>query len=237
MEQLDFFDVDAAVWYAHDCIRERRHQFRAEGLDDPVDWLDPATLSEIVGLAYETVPSIPLEGRAVRDAPVGLLDVVRRHVLVSEELGLEVARYTGAHEIAHYLLHRRNFKQHFERAFDPTKGRSRREREADEFAARFLMPDKLLRTRCSQVLALPDDSQLPIKVNDQVSFSLGPNIAHIDRHKLDLEFALARLGRDFMNRPIVPLHQQFKVSTTALAIRLQEIEVFRYPVTSYSTDL
>lgn len=237
MEPLSFFDVDAAVWYAHDCLRERRHQFRAGGLDDPVDWLDPAKLAELIGLTYEVVPSISLEGRAERDAPVGLLDVVRRHVLVSEELGLEVARFTSAHEVAHYLLHWHGFEQHLERVFDPTRRRSHREKEADQFAARFLMPDKLVRRRCLQVLALRDESELPIKVNDQISFLLNPNVTDVDREKLDLEFALARLGRDFLNRPIVPLRQQFKVSTTALAIRLQEVGVFRYPATSYSTDL
>lgn len=237
MAQLIFLRVDWAVGHAHDRLRERRHQFRQSGLIDPVDWLNPPIIAKMLGLTYEVVPHIHLEDRLSRDAPVGLLDLVRRHVLVSEELGLEVARYTGAHEIAHYLLHQHGFEQHFERAVDPTRPRTRREREADQFAAKFLMPEKLVRDRCLQVLALPNDSGFPIKVNDQVSFLLDPNMMDEDRERLGLEFALARLGRDFSNRPIVPLHQQFKVSIKAFAIRLQEIGVFRHPVTSYSTDL
>ena len=237
MATLKFFDVDSAVRYAHDYLLECRHRFRASGLDDPVEWLNPATFAELIGLAYEVVPYIDLEDRRPKDAPVGLLDLTRKHVLVSEELGLEVARYTGAHELAHFLLHQRGFEQHFERAVDPTRPRTHREREADQFAARFLMPKKLVRRRCLELLALPKGFEFPINVDDQTLFFLNPNMADLDRKKLDLEFALARIGRDVQNRHIVPLHQQFKVSTQAPAIRLQEIGVFRYPATSYSTDL
>lgn len=152
-----FIDVDAAVEYAHGLLRRRAHKFRDLGLSDPVDWLDPSTLCEILGLTYETTPKIAFaDGRVA----LGLLDLSKRRILVSEGRGLEVARYTGAHELGHSLYHQDRTRKHWERELDPAEG-DPREREANQFAATFLMPRKLLIDRLSRSFFKP-----PIRVDE-----------------------------------------------------------------------
>ena len=232
MAPLSFTNVEAAVNHAHVLLRERRHEFRRHGLHDPVDWLDPHMLAEMLGLKYELEPSIRVADRLTRDNPYGLLILNERRCIVSEERGPAVARYTGAHEIGHYLHHQSKLNQHWERSFDSEKPRPLLEREADLFASIFLMPPKLLLQRIEYHFA-----QRPLRVNDNLQFLLCPNYTDLDPAKLDLEYALARASIDFRRRHIVPLHQQFKVSVKAMAIRLQQLRVFSYPTTSYRTDL
>lgn len=225
-----FISVDAAVDHAHRLLRERRQEFRHRGLSDPVDWLSPPTLAEMLGLTYETTPQIRFEDRADGRVAVGLLDLSKRHVLVSEERGLEVARYTGAHEIGHYLYHQVRVRQHWERELEAAQ-RDPLEREADQFAARFLMPEKLLTRRLRDNFGDP-----PIRIDDQWLYFLLGNQTDPDPKDLDLEYALAKSNKNNYYQQIVPLHQQFKVSQMAMAIRLKELGALLYPVTSYRTD-
>ena len=232
MALLSFIDVESAVEHAHALLWERRHEFRERGLGDLVDWLDPPILAEMLGLKYELVPNIYVAERFTSDAPVGLLDLNESRVVVSEELGPEVARFTGAHELGHYLYHRSKLRQHWERAFDPNRRRPKSEREADLFSATFLMPQRLLLQRIGDSFG-----PLPLPATDNVQFHLCPHSTDVDADNLDLEYALARARRNFMGMSVVPLHQQFKVSVTAMAIRLEQLRVFSYPTTSYRTDL
>ena len=227
-----FLRVEDAVAYALQCLRARRRAFREQGMHDPVDWLEPSRLANTLGLEYEVVPTIHLTDRFGDDVPVGLLDPGRKHVIVSEERGQEVARFTGAHELGHYLYHQGKYQQHWERMYDPNRPRPRKEREADVFAGMFLMPEKMLRAR----IAANFDS-LPIRVNDNVLFFLCGNSFDPDPDKLELEYALAKARTNFRGEHIIPLCQQFKVSVTAMAKELRRLRALSYPVTSYRADL
>lgn len=221
-----------AVEYAHSRLRGRRHELLDDGLSDPVEWLNPSILTEMLGLTYETTPKIHLADRPDGRPAVGLLDLRKRQILVSQERGLEVARYTGAHELGHYLYHRNSVRQHWEREFDTGKKRSPQEREADQFAARFLMPEKLLIDRITANFCQP-----PIRVNDNWLYFLLGDRTDPDPKELDLEYALARTNRSGLYQQITPLSRQFMVSPKAMAIRLREVRALLYPVTSYRTDL
>lgn len=226
-----FINIDAAVEHARGLLRRRRHEFIDRDLVDPVEWLNPSVLCEMLGLIYKTVPKIHLADRADRRAIVGQLDLSNRSVLVSEERGPDVARYTGAHEIGHFLYHQGRVRQHWEREFEPAQ-KDPQEREADQFAARFLMPEKLLIRRLTENFGSP-----PIRVDENWLYLLLGDQIDPDPKKLDLEYALAKANRDSHYQQIIPLHQQFKVSKQAMAIRLREIQALMYPVTSYRTDL
>lgn len=230
---LHFLRVEDAVEYALQCLRERRYAFRKQGLHDPVDWLEPFRLAEVLGLEYKLVPTIHLANLHRDDVPVGLLDLSGKRVIVSEEHGSEVARFTGAHELCHYLLHQRKYKKHWERVFDPNRSRPPEEREADAFAGMFLMPEKMLRSRVEANFC-----SLPIHVNDNVLYFLsGSSFDPDDPESLELEYALAKAHTNFRGEHIIPLHQQFKVSVTAMAIELRRLKTLSYPVTSYRADL
>lgn len=227
-----FFGVDAAVAYALQCLRERRHAFREQGMLDPVDWLEPSILANILGLEYEIVPTIHMANRRGDDVPVGLLDLSRGSIVVSEERGPEVARFTGAHELCHYLYHQGKHEEHWERMYDPNRTRPRKECEADVFAGMFLMPEAMLRARIEA-----NFDSLPIRANDNVLFFLCGNSVDPDPDKLELEYALAKAHTNFRGEHIIPLCQQFKVSVTAMAKELRRLRALSYPVTSYRADL
>ncbi len=224
-----FFNVDAAVDYAHGLLRGRRHEFKGRGILDPVDWLSPSTLAEMLGLTYEVTPRIHLDREDGRVA-LGLLDLSKRSVLVSE-IGLEAARYTGAHELGHALYHQGRVRQHWERELDPAE-KDPQERQADQFAARFLMPKRLLIRRLMENFFEP-----PVRIDENWLYFLLGDQFDPDPKELDLEYALAKANKNNRDQQIIPLHQQFKVSRKAMAIRLQEIGALVYPVTSYRTDL
>lgn len=233
-----FMTVEAAVEYALQRLRERRRIFKEQGLHDPVDWLEPSILARMLGLEYELVPTMHLADRRGSDVPVGLLDLNRRAVVVSEHRGLSAARFTGAHELGHYLYHQGRYRKHWERVYDPTRRRSQAEREADTFAGRFLVPKKLLRARIEANFRVERNfCSLPISVNDNVLFHLCGGAFEPDPDNLELEYALAKTHTNFDGEHIVPLYEQFKVSVTAIAIELRRLRVLSYPMTSYRADL
>ena len=223
-----FIGIDVALEYARGLLRKRVREFRNIGLSDPVDWLNLSTLSGVLGLTCETIPTLPFaDGRVA----LGLLDIPERSILVSEERGLEVARFTWAHELGHYLYHQDRVKRHWERGLDPAE-KNPQEREANQFASRLLMPKKLLTLRLSMYFSKP-----PIRVNENWLYFLLGDQTDPDPKRLDLEYALATANKSSGSEPIEPLHQQFKVSKMAMAIRLLEIGALVYPATSYRTDL
>ncbi len=223
-----FPNVDAAVGYAHRLVWSRRQEFGGRDVSDYVELLNLPALAGIFGLTYETMPTMP---RANGRAALGLLDLSKGSVLVSEERGLEVARYTAAHEFGHLLYHQDGVRQHWERELDPAE-KDPREREANQFAARFLMPKKLLIRRLSKHFDVP-----PIRMDENWLYHLLGDQADPDPKELDLEYALAKANRNSRDQQIIPLHQQFKVSKQAMAIRLQEVRALEYPVTSHRTDM
>jgi len=106
----------------------------------PIDLLDPSLVIGMHGYAYECRPSLREIGRpAGRTTTAGWLDKQQKLVLVSEEFELPVQRFTGAHELGHIRLHP-NRVVHRE---VPVEGfsfpRDRIEREADSWAAYFLI--------------------------------------------------------------------------------------------------
>lgn len=225
-----FNNIDAAVKFAHTCLwREYGSEERSDDVPFLVWMLDPSMLAKMLGLTYVPMPEMEVAG--IAGHPVaGQLDLGDRSILVSEERGPAVARFTGAHELGHFLCHRENLRWHWEREFDP-KTKDPQEQEANHFAARFLMPEGPLVLQLTQSFG-----QLPIQVDEHwLCFLLGDQ-TDPDPRELDLEYALAGSRTSADRRQITPLHQQFKVSKKAMAIRLQEVGALAYPATSYRND-
>lgn len=126
----------------------------------PAEWIAEHVLDlAIVWDALATAPNAPV---------LGALDAARGELILNERErrrfeafpGLEA--FTLAHEIGHWLLHvpptrRRQFALP---GIGPRAGRTcaaglgaaaRREQEADQFAARLLMPARLLLPRCADL--------------------------------------------------------------------------------------
>lgn len=108
------------------------------GLTVPVD---PWEAARALRLDVELLPISSADGLLKRD-PDGAW-----YVIVSSLLPLERQRFTLAHEIGHWCLHRRDRE-----AFAHSgPGRGRYEREANQFTAELLMPLHELRRAASQM--------------------------------------------------------------------------------------
>jgi Zn-dependent peptidase ImmA (M78 family) len=99
--------------------------------------------NQVLGLSFEEPEEIGAldKGSQLRIEVAGLLGRSEKKISVAQKFSSEIRRFTGAHEIAHYLIHpdMSNFRE------SPiTEGSIRyqqkflREKEADLFAAELL---------------------------------------------------------------------------------------------------
>ena len=204
---------------------ERRQIWGDDLPADPVDMLDPGIAIERLGFEFEYVPEIPDWPPSTRHALAGEVDPSRKRVTVSELFGLQSARFTAAHELGHVMLHSgRMFRER------PISGprlseQSPMERQADKFAAEYLMPARLLRTRVKSSFGV----ESPIVVRDGEAFWLdmdqSEDLLRASPNSHELAFALAKCPRDFRGNRIPSLAEQFKVSVQAMAYRVQELRL------------
>lgn len=160
----------------------------------------------------------------------GLIDRQSNKIAVATEFGDKVQLFTGAHEIGHLVLHEDTI-MHRDRAFDGSHLQTPRapaEIQADRFAACFLMPQKLVRERFEFMFCCKGQ----LRFSDVIAYHLDPNnpdrLLYSPKESGERELALARCTR-FNNQHLVSLAQQFGVSDSAMAIRLKELELVRWP--------
>lgn len=153
----------------------------------------------------------------------GLIDKSKRKVEVSRQFPVATMRFTLAHELGHALLHRGTLL-HRDKPLDGSKvNRNAEERQADKFAAYFLMPAKPL------IKIFKERFGVPIfTINDATVFQLGAGSMQAFREKCGdlrgLGRELARVNR-FGGQKLTPLSAIFGVSDETMAIRLEELEL------------
>lgn len=140
-----------------------------------------------------------------------------------------VWRFTGAHELGHWLLHPNKVVMHRDRPIlDLSAKRTVREveeKEADYFAACYLMPPKLVCAKVRQTFGL----KLPIRIDDDIAYWLDPNEPdELSRPRVDSDVRELTLAGaiSFQGRHFKSLAEQFHVSQRAMAIRLKELGIF-----------
>lgn len=187
---------------------------------------DPPVVARSLGLEYEIRDSISaLDSRGGKMEAAGTLDRKRGVIAVSSRFGYGTQRFTGAHEIGHYVLHPSigDGVAHRDRpVFElVAAGRPRPELEADYFAACLLVPMKPLVSAFEARFG----TRKPLPLTDAVAF----HVCGARAHELfaapagSLAFAKAVAGaRSFDTRRFPSLSEQFGVSLSAMAIRLQE---------------
>lgn len=208
--QLEVWNSGAELW-------------GAEAPTDPLHALEPGVALRLKGFMIQTVDTLGEMNFCGRRTEIaGSIDRDRRIVCVSSRFSCQEQRFTAAHELAHAVLHPHGTSIHRDRPMDHTRWqKDPQEREADFFAACFLMPEKQVR-RWFQRLFLTDRFVL----NDETSFALCTKpldvvLSHIRSHR-DLSRTLATAilynGQCFPS-----LAKLFRVSPTAMAYRLEEI--------------
>jgi Zn-dependent peptidase ImmA (M78 family)/formiminotetrahydrofolate cyclodeaminase len=151
----------------------------------------------------------------------GFIDKRNRRVEISRQFNEDTMRFTAAHELGHALLHRGTVL-HRDRPIDGSKiNRNPIERQADKFAALFLMPAKMVRLVFEEVF----EAQV-FHLNDKTAFKLGIssvlNFQENYKGLRELSRFLATCRR-FDDKKFTPLAVMFGVSDETMAIRLEEL--------------
>ena len=207
-------------------IWKQRGTLRPMGVVDPVDMLDPEFAASVLGVSYEEHNSLGnrfnKNGASVEIA--GLIDRQAGKIAVSSRFHPDVVRFTGAHEIGHWLLHDDKV-MHKDL---PVKGlatgryiRPQFEREADHFAAFLLMPRKLVTARLEMYFS----TRSPIIFDENTAFALRPDdpesLLRPDNGSLDRALVIASC-ESYRGKRFHSLAKQFHVSVTTMAIQLNE---------------
>ena len=107
-----------------------------------------ALATKVLGLNFEEPQEIGALSRGkLRIEIAGVLNRFERKISIARKFSFEIQRFTGAHEIAHYLIHPDLFNL---RASPVTDGsirdqqKPRREMEADLFGAELLIPSEIV---------------------------------------------------------------------------------------------
>jgi Zn-dependent peptidase ImmA (M78 family) len=197
-----------------------------------IDMLDPYVGCHLLDIAYEEFDSLtsPFSFRGKGFRVAGLMDRHANKIAISNEYSESSKRFTLAHELGHWLLHPGE-THHRDRAIDhhaDNAGLSLEEREANYFAACYLMPEKLMRTEFEAHFS----TKVPFRFNETTAFWLAPAVARsltcADIGSLDRAFALAD-NRSYNGRHMKSLAEIFKVSKTAMALRIQELGFIQWP--------
>lgn len=195
--------------------------------------IDPAAAANILGIEYLELPNLgdqrfALKGMQYRVA--GLLDRQANKIAISTENSTEICRFTAAHEIGHFLMHPGEV-MHRDLPLDGSKRFNHRdeiEKEADYFAACFLVPEKLLRYQFEKQFC----GNSPFVFDDATAFHLNPEnpdrLLRADQRDLEREFALARCT-SYNGQHLHSLSSLFKVSNSVMAIRIKELGLVRWP--------
>lgn len=194
-----------------------------------IDILGPEIVADHLGLTYRKVPSVPSENVGYRVA--GVLDRAARRILVSEEFPADQQRLTGMHEVVHWMLHPHvgRDRLHRDRPIGATarhQGQDSVEWEATHVACLALMPEKLLRRVICQLFSVPEGQKL--ELDERAAFFLGRDLAELREMDTRAQTQLIATTCVF-GEPIRPLNRLFKVSPTAMAIRLEELGIIVPP--------
>lgn len=182
--------------------------------------IDPVAGARSLGYTVNFVPSLSDRVHGNKGGHVaGQFDPELREIWIAEDHSGETRLFTAAHELGHAILHP-ECGLHRDRASRFLEGRrSQVELEADWFATELLMPPKLV--ICASNERFGDVSSLEA---DCFRALLGDPRYSAIQGRREFSIALASTGR-FNGRVFPPLHAEFGVSSFAMAIRLEELNL------------
>lgn len=199
--------------------------------DHPTKVLKPSMVfKKALGFSYSLTDNIGiLEINNELSEIAGLIDQKEKIVLVSNSYDKNIQNFTAAHELGHAVLHKQTI-MHRDKPIDGiTKigRRSLEERQADKFASYFLMPSKLLEQIFTEMFFTNKFS-----INENTAFYLtnDPSISKLRskcKNLRGLALKLASTER-YNGQSFLSISKLFNVSKTAMAIRLEELELLEF---------
>ncbi|WP_250463216.1 ImmA/IrrE family metallo-endopeptidase [Caballeronia sp. GAFFF2] len=223
---MDHEKIEQEARRLHYEIWHKRKLLFPFGEPEPAKMCAPDIAARVLDIDYEyrtNLGAFRVDGTTY--AVAGILDRRRGIVSVATRFGDKSTRFTGAHEIGHHLLHP---GEHFHRdrpltSQSPGKLRPPIEREADYFAACFLASRRLTLEAFSVRFG-----RAPLMLDDNVAFHLKGAKAHelmrATTGSGDFAAAVAS-ARSFNGRRFPSLADHFGLSVSAMAHRLQELDL------------
>lgn len=227
---MRFIDIKAKVAELHREIwRDQKTLWNGKpsGL---ITMLEPEIAAQVLRVHFAYYEDLSRFGdRKERFEIAGLIDRQAGRIAVSKKFPSEIARFTGGHELGHWCLHTGEIMLRDR----PLKGLSHDkeprpplEKEADYFAACFLVPEKLTISIFEKNFGTK-----PLALNDDSAFWLsnGEPDSLFETEPGSLAFALAvATATSYKGQHFDSLAKQFRVSNTTMAIRLKELQLLDY---------
>jgi len=191
---------------------------------NPIDILDPTIALKLMGYnvdVYETLGQFYIDGKLIEVA--GTIDKSSKQVHISRRFPFNIRSFTAAHELGHALLHESS-GLHRDKPLDGAIiSRNSVEIEADKFATFFLMPQKLVQAAFRRIFLTER-----FFLNEETAFALGLGDYDSLNNKTKILRQLAKLiasAEQYNGVHFTSLANYFRVSTDAMAIRLDELEL------------
>lgn len=220
-----YIEIERQARNLHKIIWQNRNKIWLNTIpSNPIDMLDPIIALKLIGYDCEldeTLGQFYSDGKLIEVA--GAIDKSSAKVHISGRFENNIRNFTAAHELGHALLHQTSGLHRDRPLNGATISRDPIELEADKFATSFLMPRKLVKTTFEKFF-LTDKFFL----NEETAFALGLGDFMELKEKVktlrQLSKILANTER-YNGRYFISLANQFRVSTEAMAIRLEELEL------------
>jgi Zn-dependent peptidase ImmA (M78 family)/formiminotetrahydrofolate cyclodeaminase len=212
--------IQNSLWKYHDLIWPNQPPNNALGV------IKPEKVIRLLKYAFKNVQTLGVNN--YNEEIAGVIDNKKSTIYVSNQHSQEVVNFTTAHELGHALLHDLMIL-HRDIPTDGSefkRNRSLIEKQADKFAAYFLMPEKTLRELFkrffqTQRFQLSEETSVMLANCSMLEFQKKVN------SKRDLSRILANC--EFYNySPFNSLSKIFNVSIEAMAIRLEELHLIDY---------
>jgi len=218
-------EIERQARNLHKRIWQNRNKIWSNAIpSNPIDMLDPVIALKFIGYDCdldETLGQFYSSGKLIEVA--GTIDKSSSKVRISRRFENHIRNFTAAHELGHALLHQTS-GLHRDRPLDgATISRDPVELEADKLATLYLMPQKLVKTTFEKFF-LTDKFFL----NEETTFALGLSDFMELKEKVTTLRQLSRMlasTEHYNGRHFISLANQFRVSTEAMAIRLEELEL------------
>ena len=156
----------------------------------------------------------------------GQIDKGQKTILVSTRFQAEIQNFTAAHELGHALFHK-GMVLHRDIPLDGSSySQDVRERQANKFAAFFLMPEKQVKN-VFQDLFLTER----FTINQDTAFQLGERSVSAFRNKCKNLHGLGRFlakAESYRGKTFNSISKVFSVSVGAMAYRLEELGLIEF---------
>lgn len=222
-------DIELIVKSLHTEIwRNRGILFDRNESIEPIQMLDPTVALKAIGYSVNAASGLGQYDNGHGPVEVaGYIDSSKNIVGISNQFPADIRNFTAAHELGHALLHDA-VGMHRDRALDGGNVYSIQdtaEKEANKFASLFLMPEKLVK---KEFRARYHTERF--EIDDNSTFLISNKPMNRLRAKVKNSRGLARLlaESERYDYRFISIKSHFKVSTEAMAIRLEELKLVKY---------